>query len=456
MSFQIDENLMAPNRAIITRNKIYDDLLSVNPIRNKPGMMHYISKDKRLWLSVDPHKVVENSLEKTKNLYEVITDKRLKEEFEIMASKSYVAQKIEEYLSEVPPDLDLSIYATYNDLSLKVDKVAGKNLSTNDFTNELKIKLEGLYNYQLPSSLDPSIISQSNNYLFVTNNEKNVWNNKANSAHAHTKNQITDFPALSIVATSGSYNDLMNKPKLATVSSTGNYSDLIGKPVLSTVAVSGNYNDLINKPTIENTGITLDYLMTQLSKKANVSHAHDEYLPLSYAPSWNSITGKPAVFSPSSHSHDDKVDKVSGKSLVSDTEITRLANVTNYTHPLTHAASMISEDSTHKFVTDSQIATWNSKASSYHTHSKNQITDFPTSLPASGGDSDTVDGKHASDFSLSDHSHGNYSLSGHNHNSTYLGITSQAVDSNKIKGLNIFVQQSQPTAQSTGDIWISW
>lgn len=40
----------------------------------------------------------------------------------------------------------------------------------------------------------------------------------------------------------------------------------------------------------------------------------------------------------------------------------------------------------------------NAKASSVHSHTKSQITDFPASLPANGGDSDTVDGKHASDF----------------------------------------------------------
>ena len=37
---------------------------------------------------------------------------------------------------------------------------------------------------------------------------------------------------------------------------------------------------------------------------------------------------------------------------------------------------------------------------STHTHTKSQITDFPSSLPANGGNSDTVDGKHASDFLL--------------------------------------------------------
>ena len=35
---------------------------------------------------------------------------------------------------------------------------------------------------------------------------------------------------------------------------------------------------------------------------------------------------------------------------------------------------------------------------SVHTHTKAQITDFPTSLPANGGNADTVDGLHASSF----------------------------------------------------------
>lgn len=37
---------------------------------------------------------------------------------------------------------------------------------------------------------------------------------KANSSHTHTKSEITDFPTLATVATSGSYNDLSNKPTI--------------------------------------------------------------------------------------------------------------------------------------------------------------------------------------------------------------------------------------------------
>lgn len=40
----------------------------------------------------------------------------------------------------------------------------------------------------------------------------------------------------------------------------------------------------------------------------------------------------------------------------------------------------------------------NGKAPTVHTHTKSQITDFPASLPANGGNADTVDGKHASDL----------------------------------------------------------
>ncbi|WP_195540567.1 pyocin knob domain-containing protein [Eubacterium maltosivorans] len=40
----------------------------------------------------------------------------------------------------------------------------------------------------------------------------------------------------------------------------------------------------------------------------------------------------------------------------------------------------------------------NGKAPSGHKHTKSQITDFPVSLPANGGNADTVDGKHAADL----------------------------------------------------------
>ena len=43
-----------------------------------------------------------------------------------------------------------------------------------------------------------------------------------------------------------------------------------------------------------------------------------------------------------------------------------------------------------------------------HKHTKEDITDFPTSLPADGGNADTVGNKSADEFALADHIHNNY------------------------------------------------
>ena len=45
------------------------------------------------------------------------------------------------------------------------------------------------------------------------------------------------------------------------------------------------------------------------------------------------------------------------------------------------------------------------KASKEHKHKTSDINDFPSSLPASGGNADTVGGKKPSDFAASSHKH---------------------------------------------------
>ena len=78
----------------------------------------------------------------------------------------------------------------------KVDKVAGKSLSTNDFTNELKAKLEN---------------------LSATSGDTNVqsdWTQSDSTADDYIKNK----PTFATVATSGSYNDLLNLPDISALS----------------------------------------------------------------------------------------------------------------------------------------------------------------------------------------------------------------------------------------------
>lgn len=44
------------------------------------------------------------------------------------------------------------------------------------------------------------------------------------------------------------------------------------------------------------------------------------------------------------------------------------ANANNYTHPTSHPASMITQDATHRFVTDTEKAGWTGKADANHSH----------------------------------------------------------------------------------------
>lgn len=74
MAFQIDEKMMASNRAIITRNLDEKDLLITDAIKFKPGMMHYISENQKLYLSIDPIRQANGSV---KTISEMITELRL-------------------------------------------------------------------------------------------------------------------------------------------------------------------------------------------------------------------------------------------------------------------------------------------------------------------------------------------------------------------------------------------
>lgn len=71
---------------------------------------------------------------------------------------------------------------------------------------------------------------------------------KANSTHSHTKSQITDFPTLGNLA----YEDNVEN-YVGDVALSNDYNDLDNKPTIPTVgavALSNDYDDLDNKPTI--------------------------------------------------------------------------------------------------------------------------------------------------------------------------------------------------------------
>jgi hypothetical protein len=114
-------------------------------------------------------------------------------------TKTETDQRIEGIIGSAPDALDtlkeLSV-ALNNDpnfastmttqLAGKVDKVAGKQLSTEDYTTSEKTKLagiqEGATNYIHPDSHPATMITEDVTHRFATDVEKSTWNGKANTA----------------------------------------------------------------------------------------------------------------------------------------------------------------------------------------------------------------------------------------------------------------------------------
>lgn len=177
-------------------------------------------------------------------------------------------------------------------LNSKVDVEEGKGLSTNDFTNAEKTKLANLENYDLPTASETQLggikvgegLAITNGVLSATGGgeaESVQWNNVLNkpstftpSSHTHTKSEITDFPTLATVATSGSYNDLTNKPTIPTVDSTlsATSTNAVQNKVVKT-ALDAKANNNHNHDDRYYTETEID---SKLSGKSDVGHTHDD------------------------------------------------------------------------------------------------------------------------------------------------------------------------------------
>ena len=80
------------------------------------------------------------------------------------ATKSYVDEQISNIDISAGNIGDTSLFATKSDLNYKVDKIEGKGLSTNDFTDSYRLKLDGLTNFD-----DTEINQKYNNLISLVN-----------------------------------------------------------------------------------------------------------------------------------------------------------------------------------------------------------------------------------------------------------------------------------------------
>ena len=160
----------------------------------------------------------------------------------------------------------------------KVDKEAGKGLSTNDFTNAYKQKLDTLedYDIELDEATTEFKLKKGNNVvkrisLMFLDDEgtKLLYNRTAKTLELRDKrdNLLTSIPVSHFVS---------NIPTSIVVQN-GKIKLMAGSEVINENTIS--YNDLADKPNLD-------------------------FAPRSHSHSWNDITGKPSLnFAPLNHTH---------------------------------------------------------------------------------------------------------------------------------------------------------
>lgn len=305
------------------------------------------------------------------------------------------------------------------------------NYDDTELRNLIDTKSDTTHNHdtQYASKSSEHIHDNKNALDKVTDSKVIEWDNKSDFSGSYE--DLTDKPTIPVVDVNKVYVDeqLSNKSNINhthTELHTHNNKDVLDVITQEKINewnsksdFSGDYNDLINKPTIP----TLDGYATEnyvknaiadaqlnggggggtgsidlsgyatkdeLNAKANVSDIPTKTSQLENDS--NFLTSVPSEYVTETElnakgyltQHQDisgKVDKVNGKSLISNSEIERLANMednaNNYVHPSTHKASMIVEDNTHRFITDLERVNWNNKveSSQLHEHSNKDVLD---------------------------------------------------------------------------------
>ncbi len=208
----------------------------------------------------------------------------------------------------------------------KVDKVAGKELSTEDYTTTDKNKLAGIQvganKYVHPSKHSASIITQSATHRFTTDQEKAYWNGLESLLKAYAD-----------AATAGIVNSapetLNNLNKLAqALNDDPDFANTISNQIKNKVdKVSG-------KKLSSN-----DYTTSDKNKLAGIATGANKYIH------------------PTTHSLD-IITETSDKKVMTNAERDKLSTIENnankYIHPSTHNLNQITETSTKKVMTSSE------------------------------------------------------------------------------------------------------
>lgn len=165
------------------------------------------------------------------------------------------------------PEVDFT--DVYNAIDTKVDKVEGKGLSTNDYVTADKTKVTNIN--EVIEAATKNITATD---ISITLDKRNLVTNAVENIELNLPASTTALAGLMLPADKIKLNGIAAGAEVnvnADWNATEGDALILNKPALSTVATSGSYNDLTGKPTIPTVDVNKKYVDDKLATKADLA-----------------------------------------------------------------------------------------------------------------------------------------------------------------------------------------
>lgn len=165
------------------------------------------------------------------------------------------------------PEVDFT--DVYNAIDTKVDKVEGKELSTNDYVTADKTKVTNIN--EVVEAATKNITATD---ISITLDKRNLVTNAVENIELNLPASTTALAGLMLPADKIKLNGIAAGAEVnvnADWNATEGDALILNKPTLTTVATSGSYNDLTNKPTIPTVDVNKKYVDDKLATKADLA-----------------------------------------------------------------------------------------------------------------------------------------------------------------------------------------
>ncbi len=235
----------------------------------------------------------------------------------------------------------------------KVAKEEGKGLSSEDFTKAEKDKLASLVNYVHPEKHTTTDITTNSDARFVSDAQIAEWDKKetVDGAQGKADRALADSKAYTEQEV-----DRLDNSKI-------DFVELQNKEILFKANELEKFRITLPN-SLDTIPVASADILGGIKVGAGLAITGDGILSatgggVADSVAWENVVGKPERFPAMEHIHELVTTDKDG--FMSRTDKVKLNGLENYTHPETHPAEMITEDASHKFVTDAQIESFNDK-----------------------------------------------------------------------------------------------